>query len=98
MTFSSRPMITKLLKKYDIPLKTVTRTNNGAHVYGYRKYGRTSVPLKKEQKIISLIKLYRQKKYSYKRIADVLNEKQVKTKKSIGTWHPKVISQVLKRI
>lgn len=80
LTFSSRPVITKLLKEYNIPLKIVTRKNTGGHVYGYRKHRGKSINLKKEQEVIELIKSYRGSGYSYQKIADVLNDNKVQTK------------------
>ena len=97
LTFSSRPVITKLLKKNDILLKTVTRKNNGGHVYGYRKYGGKCIELKKEQETIALIKSYRFNGYSYQRIAMVLNENSIQTKKRNGLWHSKVVREICLR-
>jgi len=95
LTFSSRPKITKLLKQYDIPLKTFTRRNNGGHVFGYRKYRGRSIEMKKEQEIITLIKSYRESGYSYQKIADTLNQKKIETKMRSGRWYSKVIRSIL---
>lgn len=90
-------MITKFLKKYDIPLKTVTRKNNGGHVYGYRKYGERCVELKKEQEVIELVESFRRSGYSYQKIADLLNQHKVETKSKEGVWYSKVVRDVLLR-
>lgn len=91
LTFSSRSKITRLLKQYDIPLKKVTRRNNGGHVYGYKKYGGKAIEMKKEQEVVELIKYYRKSGYSYQRIADFLNKRKIETKNKKGIWYPKVI-------
>lgn len=97
MTFSLRPTITKLLKKHNIPLKTVTRKINGGHVYGFRKYGGKSIELKKEQEVIELIKSYRASGYSYQKIGDILNEEGIHTKERRGYWYSKVVRQIFLR-
>lgn len=97
LTFSSRPKITRLLKQYKIPLKSVTRRNNGSHVYGYRKLGGKVVEMKKEQEVIGLIQSYRASGYSYQKIAGILNQKKIKTKASKGKWYSKVIRAILIR-
>lgn len=95
LTFSSRPKITRLLKQYKIPLKTLTRRNNGGHVYGYRRFGGKAVEMKKEQEVIVLIKSYRESGYSYQRIADILNNRGICTKTKRGSWYPKVVRGIL---
>jgi hypothetical protein len=52
LTFSSRATITNHLNKAGIPLKKVTRRIDGGHVFGFRKYGGTSIEMKKEQEVI----------------------------------------------
>ncbi len=97
VAFSSRPQITKLLKRYDIPLKTITRRSNGGHVYGYRKFGGKAIEFKKEQEVIELIKSFRNSGYSYQKIANVLNEKKVETKTKKGIWYSKVVRETYLR-
>lgn len=94
LTFSSRATITKRLKEYGIPLKTVTRRTNGPMVYGYRKYGGRSIELKKEQEVIELIRSHRDSGYSYQKIADLLNEKRVVTKEGRNIWYSKVVRRI----
>jgi hypothetical protein len=90
-------VITKLLKRHGILLKTITRKNNGGHVYGFRKYGGRSIELKKEQEVIELIKSYRANGYSYQKIGNILNESGIQTKERKGHWYPKVIRQIFLR-
>ena len=97
LTFSSRPTITKLLKQYGIPLKKITRRNDGGHVFGYRKFGGKAIELKKEQEVIELIKSHRRSGYSYQKITDILTEKKIETKTKKGVWYSKVVRQILKR-
>lgn len=94
LSFSSRPTITKILKRHNIPLKIYTRRNNGGHVYGYRKFGGKAIEMKKEQEVIKLIKSYRESGYSYQKIADILNHMKIETKNKKGFWYSKVIRQV----
>ena len=94
LTFSSRPTITKRLKQYGIPLKTITRRNDGGHVFGYRKYGGKAIELKKEQEVIELIKSYRNSGYSYQKIAEILNDKKIETKQRKGFWYSKVVRDI----
>ena len=96
LTFSSRPKITRLLKQYKIPLKTVTRRNKGGHVYGYRRFGGKAIEMKKEQEVIGLIKSYREIGYSYQKIADILNQKKIETKTRKGFWYSKVVMGIYK--
>lgn len=97
LAFSSRATVTNYLNKYGIPLKKVTRRNNGGTVFGFRKYGGKSITLKKEQDIMELIKLYRSKGYSYQKVADLLNEQQIGTKTKKGFWYSKVVRQIYLR-
>jgi transposase len=97
LTFSSRAAVTRWLNKYGIPLKTITRRETGGQVYGYRKYLGMSIPVKKEQKVIELIKKCRRKKMSYHKIAELLNEKGIKTKLGKGQWYAKVVRQIYLR-
>lgn len=97
LTFSSRPTITKLLKRHGIPLKIYTRRNDGAHVYGHRKYGGKTIELKKEQEVIELIKTYRESGYSYQKIADILNQEKIETKLKKGFWYSKVVRSLALR-
>ena len=90
-------MITKLLRKYNIPKNSITRTSNGGHVYGFRKYGGRCVALNKEQKVIEIINSYREEGVSYQRIAECLNEMSVETKTNRGVWFPKVVRKVYLR-
>ena len=96
-TFSSRATVTRWLKRYDIPLKTVTRRETGGQVFGYRRYLGMVVPVKKEQKVIELIKRSRARGESYQKIADMLNEKGIKTKLGEGKWFSKVVRQIFLR-
>lgn len=91
LTFSSRPTITTRLKHYGIPLKKITRRNDGGHVFGYRKFGGKAIELKKEQEVIESIKSYSASGYSYQKIADLLNDKKIETKMKKGFWYSKVI-------
>lgn len=96
-TFSSRATVTKRLKEFNIPLKTITRRETGGQVYGYRRYLGMSIPVKKEQRVINQINSYRSRGYSYQRIADLLNKSGVKTKHDNGVWFSKVIRQIHRR-
>jgi hypothetical protein len=97
LTFSSKAAVTRWLNKYGIPPKTVTRRETGGQVYGYRKYLGMCIPVKKEQKVIELIKNCRRKKMSYNKIAELLNQKGIKTKLRQGQWYAKVVSQIFQR-
>lgn len=98
LTFSSRATVTNYLNRYGIPLKKVTRRNNGGTVYGFRKYGGKSIVLKKEQDVMELIKLYRAQGYSYQKIADLLNDQKIGTKTKKGFWYSKVVRQIHLRV
>jgi hypothetical protein len=63
--FSSRVTVTKKLKEFEIPLKTITRRETGKTVYGYRQYGGKVIEVKKEEDVIELIKSYRSSGYTY---------------------------------
>lgn len=54
--------------------------------------------MKKEQDIIKIIRAYKEQGYSYQRIADLLNEKKIQTKRAAGIWYPKVVRQILLRV
>jgi hypothetical protein len=97
LTFSSRGAVTRWLNKYGIPLKTVTRRETGSQVYGYRKYLGICIPVKKEQKVIELIKRSSARGESYQKIADMLNKKKIKTKYGEGNWYSKVVRQIFRR-
>jgi transposase len=97
LTFSSRAAVTRWLNKYGIPLKTITRRETGGQVYGYRRYLGMSIPVKKEQKVIELIKKCRRKKMSYHKIAEHLNDKGIKIKHGQGKWYAKVVRQIFQR-
>jgi hypothetical protein len=86
--------VTKKLKAFGIPLKKVTRRETGSQVFGYRKHGGRSVEVKTEQAVIGLIQRYREQGYSYQRVADLLNDRMVKTKTRQGFWYSKVIRQI----
>lgn len=89
--------VTKKLKHYGIPLKKVTRRENGPMVYGYRKRNGKSIEVKTEQAVIEIINSYRETGYSYQRIADFLNQKKINTKKDSKIWCSKVVRQIYKR-
>lgn len=97
LTFSSRPKITRLLKQYKIPLKTVTRRNNGGHVYGFKKYRGRSIEMKKEQEIIRIVKLHRESGNSYQKIANILNHNKIPTKTKTGEWLPNTVRRLFKK-
>ncbi|MFY7992589.1 MAG: hypothetical protein ACOVP4_04780 [Bacteriovoracaceae bacterium] len=97
ISFSSRETVTRKLKELQIPLKKVTRRETGSQAFGYRKYGGRSVEVKSDQAVIKLINLYRQQGYSYQRVADLLNDQNVKTKLRQGFWYSKVVRQIFIR-
>lgn len=86
-----------MLKENDIPLKKITRRNNGGHVFGYRKYAGKAILLKYEQKVINEIRDYRKKGYSYQQIAKQLSSNKVLTKNQKLTWHAKVVRDIFLR-
>lgn len=85
------------MKQYGIPLKKITRRNDGGHVFGYRKFGGKAIELKKEQEVIELIKSYRRSGYSYQKIADILNQHKTETKSKKGFWYSKMVRQIALR-
>lgn len=93
----SRATVTKYLNDYGIPLKKITRRKTGKMVYGYRQYGGRAVVLKKELKVIELIKSHKESGYSYQKIADILNNLKAPTKGGKGFWYSKVVRQVYLR-
>lgn len=94
MSFSSRATVTKHLKLYGIPLKSFTRRQTGKIVFGFRQHGGRAIESKTELEAIRLIRLHREGGKSYSKIADVLNESKVLTKKRKGNWYPKVVRQI----
>lgn len=97
MAFSSRATVTKHLKLYGIPLKSLTRKHTGKMVFGFRQLGGRAIESKTELGAISLIQFHRDNGKSYSKIAAILNESNVLTKKRKGNWYPKVVRQVYLR-
>lgn len=50
--------------------------------------------MKKEQEVIQMITSFRGSGYFYQKIADILNEKKIKTKMKKGFWYSKVVRDI----
>jgi hypothetical protein len=91
--------IHKYLRIHNIPLRGPGESPRQKMTlgYGYRLDGRFEVIHKGEQKNIYFMKKLRDRGYSYWRIADIFNERQVPTKTRKGRWHARSIKQILDR-
>lgn len=62
--------------------------------YGYERDGGSLVPVEGEQTVISRMRLYRANGWTFRKIADVLNEETVPTKRG-GKWFAQTVKDVL---
>jgi DNA invertase Pin-like site-specific DNA recombinase len=78
------------------------KANQGGYAYGAPKFGQVAVdgqliPDENEQTIIETIRKHRKSGKSYAKIAQYLNENELKSKQG-KDWTAKVVMDVLKRL
>ncbi|MCB9062347.1 MAG: recombinase family protein [Halobacteriovoraceae bacterium] len=64
--------------------------------FGEKLIGTTRVVHKGEQKVIEKMISLREKGYSFKRISEYLNDKNIPTKLG-GSWYPSTVKDIVKR-
>ena len=78
-----------------LSIKKETR-KSPALCFGERFTGSKRVPHKGEQKLIEKMISLREKGYSFKRISEYLNDKNIPTKLG-GSWYPSTVKDIVKR-
>lgn len=96
---SSRTTILKRLKEYNIELRPVGSNQKRKRGVGYgeRLEKRRLIEHKRETEAIQKMCELRDKGFSYRKIAEVLNTMKVQTKTGRGKWHGKTVHQILTR-
>lgn len=89
----SRTSISDALRVLGIKKET---RKSPALCFGEKFLGNKRVPHKGEQKIIFKILELRNQGYSFKRISEYLNNKNIPTKLG-GSWHPSTVKDIVKR-
>ena len=89
----SRTSISDALRALGVKKET---RKSPALCYGEKFIGNKRVPHKGEQKTISKMIELRKQCYSYKRIAEYLNDKSIPTKLG-GSWYPSTVKDIVKR-
>lgn len=96
----SRSTVSKYLKLHSIPRREIgynrRRTRGVSFGEKILSDGRT-IKITEEQKVLSAIRLWRQKGKTLQDIADNLNQLGTPTKSGRGQWHRKTIQQLLTR-
>ncbi len=96
----SRSTVSKYLKLHSIPRRELgyNRKRNRGVSFGEKilSDGRT-IKITEEQKVLSAIRIWRQKGKTLQDIADNLNQLGTPTKSGTGQWHRKTIQQLLAR-
>ena len=95
---SSRSTVLKYLKEFGIPTRErsyVKRSKNTA--YGQEIKNFKTVEIESENRRIEDMKKLLDKGYSYRKIAEILNDLNVPTKQGKSLWDAKVIHQILNR-
>lgn len=90
----------KRLKECDIELRPVGSNQKRKRGLGYgeRVKKRNVIEHKRESEAIRKMIELRDKGYSYRKIAEILNTMKVPTKTGKGRWHGKTIHQILMRL
>ena len=95
----SKTTILKKLKEFNI----TTRAPHLPHgrlsqtKYGMKLQKGTLKPLKKEMRVIALIKKLHAKKLSYRNICEILINMGISTKNKSRKWHPEMIRRIIDR-
>ena len=87
----------KYLKLHNIPIREVgsnTKRVRGLD-YGQKIKERTVTEHRREKEAILEIRELRDKGFSFRKIADVLNTMKVPTKTRKGRWHAKTVQAIL---
>ena len=93
--FSSKSTVLKYLKLHKIPLRGV---GTGHKIkYGIKKIGEKISTHKSEVEIIKKMELMKKRGDSYWTIAKHFNNRELKTKRKGGKWHPNTIKSILDR-
>ncbi|AYF45740.1 recombinase domain protein [Halobacteriovorax sp. BALOs_7] len=97
---SSRTTILKRLKECNIELRPVGSNQKRKRGVGYgeKVEKRKLIEHKRESEAIQRMIALREKGFSYRKIAEVLNTMKVPTKTGKGKWHGKTVHQVLMRL
>lgn len=96
---SSRTTILKRLKECEIELRPVGSNQKRKRGVGYGEKieKRKLIEHKRENEAIQKMCELRDKGFSYRKIAEVLNTMKIPTKTGRGKWHGKTVHQILLR-
>jgi predicted transcriptional regulator len=100
MIFSSRSTVTKYLHQFGINVrerKAVKFKVGCGLAYGRKNYGRAELANKREQEVIKKMRSLREKGFSYRKVADVLNSMKIPTKTKKCPWSGKGVWQILNK-
>ncbi len=89
----SRTSISDALRELGIQKET---RKSPSLCFGEKFIGNKRVPHKGEQKVISKMLELRNQGYSFKRISEHLNDKNIPTKLG-GSWYPSTVKDIVKR-
>jgi biotin operon repressor len=100
LIFSSRSTVTKYLHHFGIKVRErrAVKFKAGCGLaYERKNYGGVELANKREQEVIKKMKSLRDKGFSYRKVADVLNSMKIPTKTRICAWSGKSVWQVINK-
>ena len=91
----------KYLTAYAIPVRepgdNIQRKAGRGLAFGRKIAHRQEVDHKRELEVIARVQTLRAEKFSYWKIADILNALKIPTKTRRGKWHARSVQQILDR-
>ena len=93
LCMSSRDTIKRALKKHNIELRPDDVMTSGPVRFGKKRIKGKEIDHKREQEVKTLISELRDQKFSYQKIANILNTMGIKSKKK-GKWYAKTIRTI----
>ena len=99
--FSSKAAISNALRRFDIPVREAHKPHNGrvsSPSYGTKLRSGRASPHVAEQQMIETIKELRAQGLTLRKVAEILTNMGVPTKKRGKSWHPEMVKRILDRM
>ena len=98
--FSSKEAVRNALRRFEIPVREAHKPHNGrvsCQKYGTKLRSGRASPHVAEQKMIETIKELRAQGMTLRKVAEILSNMGVPTKKRGNRWHPEMVKRILDR-
>lgn len=98
--FSSKEAIRGALRRFDIPIREAHKPHHGrvsSPSYGTKLRSGRASPHVAEQQMIATIKELRAQGLTLRKVAEILTNMGVPTKKRGKSWHPEMVKRILDR-